>query len=162
MPLSEYTKARIAGIRAGTIEPDTGIEKHFRRVCLGKSVPVTPEEREWYEFVQRDPAAEARENERRSHEETMRRIVEEAHEARLRQQQSFAEAERLQIVVEEQQRLIKSLKARLEALTPPVEVKPLFTEPREADLVGSICRVCNGDGGAKGECWKCKGSGWIK
>jgi hypothetical protein len=60
MALDEHTRQRIRGIATGSIPPETGMERHFRRVCLGEANPLTAEEREWYEFLQQGEQGQPR------------------------------------------------------------------------------------------------------
>lgn len=160
MSLDENTKRRICGIRDGTVQPVSGLEKHFRRVCLGEAIPVTSEERAWYAYVTSDGARESQEA--RARDELLKKMVAEVNEARLRSQQSYQEAERLQLIVDRQQRFIHSLQNEIQRLREHESVKPVVVESIEKDDIGNICHICNGDGGAKGECYKCGGTGWLK
>ena len=51
MPLSEDTKQRILAIASGSMDPVTGMEKHFHRVINGKAAACTPEEKQWVQYI---------------------------------------------------------------------------------------------------------------
>lgn len=47
----EYSKTRIWGLANCTVKPETGLEKHFVKVCQGEASPITDIEREWWQIV---------------------------------------------------------------------------------------------------------------
>jgi Protein of unknown function, DUF len=51
MPLDSQTKKRILDLASGSTPPQTGLEKHFVRVCQGLSAPCTDIEREWFFYL---------------------------------------------------------------------------------------------------------------
>lgn len=50
MTLSVDNKARIVGLATRSIEPVTGMEKHFQKVISGQASPLTEEERDWLQY----------------------------------------------------------------------------------------------------------------
>ena len=152
MSIPEETRKRIISIYEGIAVPQTGMEKHFARVCRGEAIPVTNEEREWYQFVTDEAAVAAQRESERIDEEVARR-VDEATRFNEQRVTHFIE------VVERQQQLIQTLMKQLE------ESKRQLRQYEAKSSLSSgsrgICPVCDGDGGAKGECYTCGGTGWI-
>jgi hypothetical protein len=135
------------------MEPESGMEKHFARVCRGEGLPVTPEEREWYEFVTDDAAVAAQRESERINEEVAQRVTAVTRHTTER-------VTHLDSVVERQQQLIQSLMKQLQEAKSQIkqyQVKQVM----DAGSGRIICPVCDGDGGAKGECYKCRGTGWA-
>ena len=128
------------------------MEKHFARVCRGQAIPVTDEEREWYQFVTNEAAVAAQRESERIDKEVARRVEEETkyNEQRVTH---FVE------VVERQQKLIQALMKQLEEAKR--QIRQYEAKNSLSDGARSICPICDGDGGAKGQCYKCHGSGWI-
>lgn len=50
MALTEIEKKHVIRLAEGTIQPETGMEKHFVNVCQGQGKACTPKEKEWFAY----------------------------------------------------------------------------------------------------------------
>lgn len=170
MPLDQHIAQRILGIAAGLIAPETGMEKHFRRVCLGEATPLTAEEREWYEFVTRHraqpKAIDGEGRHQREHEQKLQQSQQQQEEENcsLRKQivSTSEEVERLRAQVALLQREILDLRAQVPRAEQSGSPGTVFAPPPATEESWNICPICHGDGGVRGGCYKCEGTGWAK
>lgn len=131
MPISESTQRRILGIFRGTIEPESGMEKHFAHVCRGDAIPVTREEREWYEFVTDEAAVAVQRESERLNREVARRVAQAT-------RQETEHVAHLESVVERQQQLIQSLMKQLDEAKCQIR-QYQAQQPMDAGTGRSIC-----------------------
>lgn len=52
--MANYNESSIVALATGSIEPSTGMEKHFLRVIKGLSPPMTQEEKEWLKIYKKN------------------------------------------------------------------------------------------------------------
>ncbi len=160
MNVSNTDRARALAISKGLVEPQNGMERHFLKVCRGQAIPVTAEEREWHRVVT-DAFAE----EQRRLTEQIESAVQDRLAAETQGSQATAAAQNLHIehlesIVSQQQELLQSLLKEKEYLKSQIKIYERETAKLNSPQK-SICTNCGGDGGAKGECYKCDGTGWI-
>lgn len=142
--LTEARKDRIVALATGTVRPRSEREKHFLQLCKGKADRIAGEESAWLAYLIRQAATFARMAE--SNAEHVR-------ELRTKLVEEQQRGERMQAGMAALQKQIQW--ARGGGL-PTRQPAPVVRRPQTG-----ICPVCNGDGGAKGECYKCGGTGWI-
>jgi uncharacterized protein YifE (UPF0438 family) len=160
MSITEITRRRILGIYSGTVVPESGIERHFARVCQGDAIPVTGEEREWYQFVTQQAALRAREESERISAEVARRVAEATKKSVATVPGHAEQISHLSSVVERQQKLIQSLLKQLDEAKLQLQHYQHQGGVTPAGSASSLCPVCNGDGGIRAGCYKCGGTGW--
>ncbi len=169
MALSEDVRHRVIGLCTGTIEPVTELEHELCNAYKQRVPPCNSIVQQWYEFVMQCRAAAATlvgdstyEHENSQYAHSAFRESLELREARGDLLLLRGENLRLREIIVRQRDEIGSLLRRIKELEPPQPIAPIFAATKGDDSVGEICPICHGDGGAKGECYKCGGTGWLK
>lgn len=126
-----------------TLFPSTEAQRHFLSVCYGQEKPVTEFEVAWRKL--KDALAVAAEKSAKclSIDARGKRAAREKRAARRRL---------------EQERNLRN--ANPQSPHPP-DLTWIPLPERERPNSWNTCPICGGDGGAKGECFKCSGTGWI-
>ena len=128
-----------------TILPTTEAQRDFLNVCYGARKPISKYEIAWKKLKDANS---------RAIEESAARLRNEAKAKR-----DARERRELERHTEQQQR------NREPSLPPPPSYWGSADWARdqhdERPQTWNTCPVCGGDGGAKGECFKCSGTGWV-
>jgi uncharacterized protein YifE (UPF0438 family) len=151
--LSGFTSEELAIIRKyghwmealehKTILPSTEAQRDFLEVCYGARKPISEHEIAWKKLK----------------DANVRAIEKSA--ARLR---SEAKAKR---DAREQREMDRRAEQQVDVQPSPAEASywgsPAWVQDTESESpkTWNSCPICGGDGGAKGECFKCSGTGWI-
>ena len=169
MALSQGIKQRVIGLCTGTIEPVTDWEDELVSAYVAQVAPTTPIVRHWYEYAMqvRADAESAAEDATRERDDSQ--YAHSALRAALERRASRGdvpllrtEIAQLREVIDHQRQHIVALMRRindLESLKSPVPVIEATLEP---DEIGVICPICHGDGGVRGGCFKCGGTGLVR
>jgi hypothetical protein len=151
--LSEREILEINQLASGIRSPKNGMEKHFLRVIAGEAIPCSSKEENWLRYWVESKNLDI------NNEGDERFLAKDKIE--------FLENKVLQLekIISQKDQIIIQLKKEVTQLTQLAENSHKDTKDKkkqETNIASfSICKICDGDGGAKGECYKCGGTGWV-
>lgn len=151
--LSEEEILEINQLANGIRSPKNGMEKHFLRVIAGEAIPCSSKEEKWFRYWAESKNLDTK------NEGNDRFLVKDKAE--------FLENKILQLekIISQKDQIISQLKkevAQLKQLAENNHKNTKDPKKQETKIASfSICKICDGDGGAKGECYKCGGTGWV-
>lgn len=151
MELSGEIKRRALALYKGLVQPASGMEKHFVRVCKGEARAASPEERAWLDFVNKyTHTAHQREARRIEIEgEAIGRLTDANERSRATIAELNASIDHLESVIHKQQKLIQSLLQQIEQQNKQIDQSQRATSAD--DGAWEICSNCGG--GRRNQKW---------